>query len=802
MVKKACFKAPPSFIIKTMVDHSKALSEESADLWSLHEEARVGLAPGNFPAKQLEHIRSVFARLWKGINISMLEKGGNLLLYEPSSGACLQEMRSTGGQAEWVSGRMLQDDEYLRQGEMYLPRTGRVYSFKNPLASLNGMVEVAPGVVHEIRGPHTCLSTIWKNLARAHAVEYSTQCVLPCKVRSLSDIALAKLFGRFDPLPQVPLNARTAKKRAPEPLTCVVGPVLEPLKCRLVTKGPAEEYWLVKGLQKTLWAHVQAKSACSLIGRPISTTDISAVVEGSSRYFWVEQHFEPMELVSVDYEASTDHIEGGITMMCLSEAIDALYKAGSEFCAPGSLFRRVAESVLANHEIQYPEMGVGTPDTILQTRGQLMGSPLSFPILCAINLATYWCALEDYIGKRVPLRELPVRVNGDDMLFYAPRSFTRLWTLYRNFVGFRPSIGKNYISSSFAVLNSQLFSVRTDFMSFSAFGGKRPTWAQIEESPDRFDIKRAWRADVKWLQVPNWGLLVGQTKLSHSNGIVDGYSQSVHLMKDQKRAHLRWIHYNLDSVKRYTQNGLWNLFFQPEYGGVGLIPPPRSDVVSATPFQLEVAAYLKSLNAGVHKTRPKTRHYHVAETSVTGMEITIDRPGLSWIRNYIGPPVKGWMEEGAPRVWRPKFATLFGTSLRGSREDMPLVRPSSQTIRNVRQCRSGILARGLPSASRFEATSGRLYGFVEGKRLVPLKGCAPDMQPSTRWELRPQAIAATGPKTKPKGKALKKEKSLPSGSRRGNPSFGLWLSSVSVPMASIDIDRQDEEDNLHLKHDD
>jgi hypothetical protein len=47
----------------------------------------------------------------------MLEKGGNLLLYEPSSGACLQEMRSTGGQAEWVSGRMLQDDEYLRQGE-------------------------------------------------------------------------------------------------------------------------------------------------------------------------------------------------------------------------------------------------------------------------------------------------------------------------------------------------------------------------------------------------------------------------------------------------------------------------------------------------------------------------------------------------------------------------------------------------------------------------------------------------------------------------------------------------------------
>jgi len=148
MVKKACFKAPPSFIIKTMVDHSKALSEESADLWSLHEEARVGLAPGNFPAKQLEHIRSVFARLWKGINISMLEKGGNLLLYEPSSGACLQETRSTGGQAEWVSGRMLQDDEYLRQGEMYLPRTGRVYSFKNPLASLNGMVEVAPGVVH------------------------------------------------------------------------------------------------------------------------------------------------------------------------------------------------------------------------------------------------------------------------------------------------------------------------------------------------------------------------------------------------------------------------------------------------------------------------------------------------------------------------------------------------------------------------------------------------------------------------------------------------------------------------------
>jgi len=56
-----------------------------------------------------------------------------------------------------------------------------------------------------------------------------------------------------------------------------------------------------------------------------------------------------------------------------------------------------------------------------QTNGQLMGSVLSFPYLCAANLICFMRAVTRVCGLRnlpVPsVKDLPVLINGDDILF-------------------------------------------------------------------------------------------------------------------------------------------------------------------------------------------------------------------------------------------------------------------------------------------------------------------------------------------------------------------------------------------------
>jgi hypothetical protein len=87
--------------------------------------------------------------------------------------------------------------------------------------------------------------------------------------------------------------------------------------------------------------------------------------------------------------------------------------------------------------------------------GQLMGSILSFPVLCAINLASYWCALEEYTGCTYKKEELPCLINGDDILFKSNDAFYTVWQKWITKAGFTLSVGKNYISPHFITVNSE-----------------------------------------------------------------------------------------------------------------------------------------------------------------------------------------------------------------------------------------------------------------------------------------------------------------------------------------------------------
>lgn len=102
------------------------------------------------------------------------------------------------------------------------------------------------------------------------------------------------------------------------------------------------------------------------------------------------------------------------------------------------------------------------PEKYLMKNGQLMGSPLSFPILCAINYVAYRSALKQYVRDlggdwtKAEMLEMPVRVNGDDILFKCNKHFYHsYWKPSVAAIGFTLSPGKNYVSSAFLTVKSE-----------------------------------------------------------------------------------------------------------------------------------------------------------------------------------------------------------------------------------------------------------------------------------------------------------------------------------------------------------
>lgn len=93
-----------------------------------------------------------------------------------------------------------------------------------------------------------------------------------------------------------------------------------------------------------------------------------------------------------------------------------------------------------------------------------MGSIFSFVFLCIINFAVYRQSLEQRLGCRgeMKIEDCIVRVNGDDILFKADDELLSIWEKNIADVGFEKSVGKNYVSKNFAVINSTYFDLRTD----------------------------------------------------------------------------------------------------------------------------------------------------------------------------------------------------------------------------------------------------------------------------------------------------------------------------------------------------
>jgi hypothetical protein len=176
---------------------------------------------------------------------------------------------------------------------------------------------------------------------------------------------------------------------------------------------------------------------------------------------------------------------------------------------------------------------------VYASEGQLMGHPLSFPLLCIINLACYRLAIMRWLdadASRLDDAKIlwnAVLVNGDDMLYRGPPSFFEVFHKTTGQAGLKISLGKNYNSKHIALINSQLFvlrkgtMVRTGYLNQKLIYGESLKDGQSASTPDQIgkdvsemvtycdwakgSIPRAfarWSSKWKgWFQ-PNWYLPV------------------------------------------------------------------------------------------------------------------------------------------------------------------------------------------------------------------------------------------------------------------------------------------------------
>jgi len=319
-----------------------------------------------------------------------------------------------------------------------------------------------------------------------------------------------------------------------EPCIVRVQGLQESLKVRFITKSPSVRSYVCKPVQNALWNHLKESDPFALIGHPIRREDLQQLKIKSSRFDFGPQPF----WVSGDYKSATDRID-------LRQTKDALECALAELLLHGHIGLRQADACrreLYEQTITFPPH-LQIPD-VQQQNGQLMGSVLSFPILCVINLAAYWSSMEEYFQKEYKLQDLPVLINGDDIGFRSNEEHYAIWQKKIHEVGLKLSIGKNYIHPTYFTINSELWNM----------------------------------CDLTQVHFFNLGCLTNMNRrtgreCTKSLPIAELWSE-VHVgAADKGRAWRRFVHYNKAQIQSATLRGRLNLGLPYTAGGLNCSIP-------------------------------------------------------------------------------------------------------------------------------------------------------------------------------------------------------------------------------------
>jgi len=342
--------------------------------------------------------------------------------------------------------------------------------------------------------------------------------------------------------------------RDERPLVAAVG-LPEPLKVRVISKGPPLLYTALKPIQKWLWGVLKENKVFDLISRPVTEEDVNSLLG--------ELKNDEIAL-SGDYVSSTNKLHSWVSETILDqlmieigesinhEALGAIYPPNFLSDLKHLMLKALTKHIFVEDGKEYP-----------QTEGQLMGSVVSFPILCIANAALCRLALEEasFPPQKFRLCDrpypgsgpiAPVKVNGDDCLLKGHGQRLRpSWEFYCAIAGLQSSVGKTYFSHRFCTINSTIF----------GWDVSKKSW--VEEG------------------YVNMGLLMGRKRINGAGKSKDFVGQvGLHQLGESCRylkkscppdlwLHVksRFIYYNMKELQRYP--GIpW---FLPEWlGGVGL----------------------------------------------------------------------------------------------------------------------------------------------------------------------------------------------------------------------------------------
>jgi hypothetical protein len=213
----------------------------------------------------------------------------------------------------------------------------------------------------------------------------------------------------------------------------------EALKMRPISKGPPYTYTVLKSLQKFLWRVMKDHPTFALIGKTVTSRDIFERMGKLSPGF---------RFLSGDYQAATDNFAPWVSETIVEELSDVLGLTPLE----RDLFLRA----MTRHV--FPGEGGDLP----QKWGQLMGSIVSFPVLCLANAC--WCRWAEELDRQqvLLLSQTRLLVNGDDCLMMFRDSGRAAWRRITTFGGLQESVGKTFDSAEFCEINSQTFLYRPE----------------------------------------------------------------------------------------------------------------------------------------------------------------------------------------------------------------------------------------------------------------------------------------------------------------------------------------------------
>lgn len=216
-----------------------------------------------------------------------------------------------------------------------------------------------------------------------------------------------------------------------QPLPVRVEPIVEPLKVRTITAGDASTFCL-KPLQRAMWLALGTQEQYILThGTHHLESAIQRLYEsGDKESVWI----------SGDYTAATDSVSIEATKVLMEGILESIDHLPT---------KRWAMKEVSPHMLYYPEGSRGSKELtpIIQKSGQLMGSLLSFPLLCLLN---------DSTAQRSGLKSNQYLINGDDILMRCLPEKYPVWKKEAHQFGFTLSLGKNYVHPMYGTVNSQL----------------------------------------------------------------------------------------------------------------------------------------------------------------------------------------------------------------------------------------------------------------------------------------------------------------------------------------------------------